>query len=39
MELMGIESSRVNGTSRNRLYNCLGLRWFTVKKSKDHNER
>ena len=39
MELMGIESSRVKGTSRNRLYACLGLRWFTRKESKDHSVR
>ena len=39
MKLMGIESSRVKGTSRNRLYACLGLRWFTRKESKDHSVR
>jgi hypothetical protein len=39
MELMGIRSSRVNGTSRNRLYGCLGLRRFTGKESKDHSAR
>jgi hypothetical protein len=39
MELMGIGSSRINGTSQNRLYACLGLRRFTGKESKDHSAR
>ena len=39
MELMGIGSSRIKGTSRNRLYGLLGLRGFTGKESKDHSAR